>query len=466
MNNFITTIGIEVHTELNTKTKMFSSSYVNSYDEVNTNINEIDLGLPGSMPTPNKEAVVKAIKLAKALNMKVDSLLRFDRKNYFYQDLPKGYQLTQQYFPIGKDGKILDVNIERIHLEEDTAKQQIVDNKLCLDYNRCGVPLIEIVSKPDIHSSQQALRYLNELKRILIFLNISDGKMEDGSFRADINISVAPIGAKTLGTRAEIKNLNSFLAIEKAIDYEFNRQVRCLLKGEVLQQETRRWDDVKNQTIFMREKSDNIDYHFFREPNIVEIDINTLVKQTNINQNQLPINIKNNLISLGLKEQTVETLLDNFEMYKVFSYINEKVNKPQIVATWIINELGGLLKNDNKSYKDLSNDKLNLFIEMIQTLINQKINGKQAKTIFEKIYLENKSTKQLIKELGFIQITDENLIKDYLQKYVDANKNMLEQYDQRPERVEKFFIGLLMRDTKGQANPNIAIKILKSLMNK
>jgi aspartyl-tRNA(Asn)/glutamyl-tRNA(Gln) amidotransferase subunit B len=216
----------------------------------------------------------------------------------------------------------------------------------------------------------------------------------------------------------------------------------------------------------MREKSDNIDYHFFREPNIVEIDINTLVKQTNINQNQLPINIKNNLISLGLKEQTVETLLDNFEMYKVFSYINEKVNKPQIVATWIINELGGLLKNDNKSYKDLSNDKLNLFIEMIQTLINQKINGKQAKTIFEKIYLENKSTKQLIKELGFIQITDENLIKDYLQKYVDANKNMLEQYDQRPERVEKFFIGLLMRDTKGQANPNIAIKILKSLMNK
>jgi aspartyl-tRNA(Asn)/glutamyl-tRNA(Gln) amidotransferase subunit B len=240
VNNFITTIGIEVHTELNTKTKMFSSSYVNSYDEVNTNINEIDLGLPGSMPTPNKEAVVKAIKLAKALNMKVDSLLRFDRKNYFYQDLPKGYQLTQQYFPIGKDGKILDVNIERIHLEEDTAKQQIVDNKLCLDYNRCGVPLIEIVSKPDIHSSQQALRYLNELKRILIFLNISDGKMEDGSFRADINISVAPIGAKTLGTRAEIKNLNSFLAIEKAIDYEFNRQVRCLLKGEVLQQETRR----------------------------------------------------------------------------------------------------------------------------------------------------------------------------------------------------------------------------------
>jgi aspartyl-tRNA(Asn)/glutamyl-tRNA(Gln) amidotransferase subunit B len=223
---------------------MFSSAPVSSYDEVNTNINEIDLGLPGVLPSPNKMAVIKGIQLATALGMKIDTKLCFDRKNYYYQDLPKGFQITQQYHPIGKDGKIVingkTINIERIHLEEDTAKQQMIDGDLCLDYNRCGVPLIEIVSKPDIETPQQAVDYLMAIKRILVFLNISDGRMEDGSFRADVNISVAPIGSPTLGTKVEIKNINSFANVAKAIDYEFNRQLRQMLKGELVEQETRR----------------------------------------------------------------------------------------------------------------------------------------------------------------------------------------------------------------------------------
>jgi aspartyl-tRNA(Asn)/glutamyl-tRNA(Gln) amidotransferase subunit B len=244
MNNFKAIIGIEVHTELNTRSKMFSSSPVSSYDEVNTNINEIDLGLPGILPSPNKEAVIKGIQLATALGMKIDTNLCFDRKNYFYQDLPKGFQITQQYHPIGRDGQVIindkKINIERIHLEEDTAKQIVIDGDLCLDYNRCGVPLIEIVSQPDIDTPKQAVGYLMELKRNLIFLNISDGKMEDGSFRVDVNISVAPIGSKTLGTKVEIKNINSFVSVSRAIEYEFDRQVRQLLKGEFVAQETRR----------------------------------------------------------------------------------------------------------------------------------------------------------------------------------------------------------------------------------
>jgi aspartyl-tRNA(Asn)/glutamyl-tRNA(Gln) amidotransferase subunit B len=244
MNKYKATIGIEVHTELNTASKMFSSSPASSYDEPNTNINEIDLGMPGTLPSPNKNAVIKALILACALQMQVDTNLCFDRKNYFYQDLPKGFQITQQYQPIGKNGHLAisnkTVRIERIHLEEDTAKQQIVDNNSCLDYNRCGVPLIEIVSQPDMETASEAIEYLNELRRILIFLNISDGKMEDGSFRADINISVAEVNAKQNGTKVEIKNINSFANIGRAIEYEFNRQVSLLSNNKVVVQETRR----------------------------------------------------------------------------------------------------------------------------------------------------------------------------------------------------------------------------------
>ncbi|GHU48650.1 hypothetical protein FACS1894218_6180 [Bacilli bacterium] len=244
MNNFKLTVGIEVHTELNTKTKMFSAAPNTVNGEANTAINQIDIGLPGILPSPNRMAVVKAIKLATALKMKMATELSFDRKNYFYQDLPKGYQITQQYNPIGKDGQIVldnkTIHIEKIQLEEDTAKQQIINGKLCLDYNRCGVPLIEIVTKPDIETPEEAVAYLNGLKRILIFLDISDGKMENGSLRADVNISVAPYGTIELGTKVEIKNLNSFANVDSAIRYEFDRQVRQLIRGEKVTQETRR----------------------------------------------------------------------------------------------------------------------------------------------------------------------------------------------------------------------------------
>jgi aspartyl-tRNA(Asn)/glutamyl-tRNA(Gln) amidotransferase subunit B len=245
MNNFKFTIGVEVHAVLNTKSKMFSSSPCIVDDSVNTYINEIDLGLPGILPSPNQQAVVKGIILAKALKMQIEPNLKFDRKNYFYPDLPKGFQITQQYNPIGKEGSIKlssgkIIRIERIHLEEDTAKQLLIDDQICLDYNRCGMPLVEIVSKPDIESTQEAYEYLTELKRILIFLNISDGKMENGSLRVDLNISVAPVGAKGLGTKVEIKNINSFANVIKAIQFEFTRQVRELLKGEKVRQETRR----------------------------------------------------------------------------------------------------------------------------------------------------------------------------------------------------------------------------------
>lgn len=244
MNNFIPTIGIEVHIALNTKSKMFSPSKNQHNDKINTNINEIDLSLPGSMPSINEAAVIKAIHLAKALKMEIDQNIRFDRKNYFYQDLPKGFQITQQFFPIGKNGSInigaKTIGVERIHMEEDTAKQTLVNGAIYLDYNRAGVPLIEVVSKPDIHSSLEAVKYLTNLKRIVSFLNVSDAKMEDGSLRADINVSISPAGSNKLGTKVEIKNINSFNNVMKAIDYEIARQTKLLLEGQVITQETRR----------------------------------------------------------------------------------------------------------------------------------------------------------------------------------------------------------------------------------
>jgi aspartyl-tRNA(Asn)/glutamyl-tRNA(Gln) amidotransferase subunit B len=243
--SYLMTIGCEIHTEMKTKSKMFSSSPIIDNAKPNTCINEVDLALPGIMPQPNKRGVELGIILAKALNMKIDSNLKFDRKNYFYQDLPKGFQITQQYAPIAKNGEIhLDnekvIHIERFHLEEDTAKQNNVNGETLLDYNRAGVGLIEIVSEPDIHSKEDCIAYLTCLKRYLTFLEISDGKMENGSLRVDLNISIAPVGMNKLGTKVEIKNINSFSNVAKAIDYEFKRQSEIIESGEQVEQQTRR----------------------------------------------------------------------------------------------------------------------------------------------------------------------------------------------------------------------------------
>jgi aspartyl-tRNA(Asn)/glutamyl-tRNA(Gln) amidotransferase subunit B len=240
MNKYLVTIGLEIHTELNTKSKMFSSSLNDIHSPINTNVNEIDLGLPGILPSVNKQAIVKAIRLCKALGMKINTTLKFDRKNYFYQDLPKGYQITQQYCPIGEVGHLKNVSIQRLHLEEDTAKQFTSNNKLHLDYNRAGIPLIEIVTDPVIHGVNQAIEFLIELRNILIFADISDGKMEEGSFRVDINISLAKHDSDKLGTKVEIKNVNSFANVAEAIEFEIKRQTALLDSNQLVNQETRR----------------------------------------------------------------------------------------------------------------------------------------------------------------------------------------------------------------------------------
>ncbi|MCF0227210.1 MAG: Asp-tRNA(Asn)/Glu-tRNA(Gln) amidotransferase subunit GatB [Malacoplasma sp.] len=469
-SNFTPVIGIEVHTALNTKSKMFTAAKNTHNARPNTNICPLDLGMPGLLPTVNEEAVKKGIILAYALDMDIDLNLRFDRKNYYYQDLPKGYQITQQFHPIGKNGEIkLDngktIGIERIHLEEDTAKEIIINDHILLDYNRSGVPLIEIVSRPDIANGQEAVEYLTKLKRILVFMGISDGKMEDGSLRADVNISVMPTGSSKFGTKVEIKNLNSFAAVAKAIDYEIDRQCKELLAGKNVVQETRKWDDAANKTAFMRSKTDTFQYYYFREPNINPIQLSEEFKsQTLANTPALPEAIAIDLRELNVNEKIINQLLDDYHLYKVFAAVYEATKNVELTITWVVVELLSYLKANNLSIENVTDQQIKLIGEMIKLLIAQDLNGKQAKIVFPIMLKESIDPEVVMEEQHLVQIKDPNVLRKYLIKIVDDNIKMLEQYETRGERVLKFYLGMLMKETHGQANPNVANEVLLEII--
>jgi aspartyl-tRNA(Asn)/glutamyl-tRNA(Gln) amidotransferase subunit B len=336
MSKYIPTIGLEIHVQLKTNTKLFSSSRNCSFNEPNINVCEYDIGTVGTMPMPNENAVIKAIQLATALNMQIDSTLRFDRKNYFYSDLPKGYQITQQFHPIAKNGKInltsgKQIEIERFHLEEDTAKQIVENGIIKIDYNRCGIPLIEIVSKPQIANGSEALEYLSEIKKNLTFLEISDGKLEEGSMRVDVNISISK--DTTLGNKVEIKNLNSFSNVAKAIDFEIKRQEAILEKNEIINSETRRWDETLNETVFMRAKNDLYDYRYIPETTILPINIEELIKTTQKSMPKTPETITQELTSSNISNNFIKLLLNDYELYKKFVFVNNKVNDVKLTTT-------------------------------------------------------------------------------------------------------------------------------------
>lgn len=474
INNFEVIIGIEVHVVLNTKTKMFSSSLNSHHGEPNTLVNEIDLGFPGILPQPNVEAIKKAIWLANAISAKTNyQSIQFDRKNYYYPDLPKGYQITQQYYPIGENG-FIEINtpignkkilIERMHLEEDTAKQIAKDNIILLDYNRCGCPLIEIVTKPIINSSYEATEYLRKLVQVLRFNNISDAKMEDGSLRADVNISIRPYGQKEFNNKVEIKNINSINNVAKAIEFEINRQTKMYLNNEEVIQETRRFDDTTNTTIHMRNKIDAINYRYIHEPNIITISMtdneyHDVLSEKNKNLDE----VVKELSSFELTESNIEQLLNNYEMYKIYMQLVAKTNLPILCFNWLNVDIAGLLKKNNQNFNDINENLINETSTMINLLNEQEINGKQAKVIVEEIYLNNKTVKEIIVEKGFEQIKDVDFLTSLIKKHIDENSDMISQYNERAQRVQKFLVGLVMRDTKSQANPKITMEIIIKLL--
>lgn len=469
-------IGIEVHCELKTKTKMFSSSLINFSSAPNTNVSAIDIAFPGTLPRVNKKAVEYAILTCKALNMKIDKKIVFDRKNYFYPDLPKGYQITQDSNPIGKDGFIeiginnknyKKIRINRLHMEEDTAKQLHFEDYTLIDYNRAGIPLIEIVSEPDLRSSKEACEYIENLRLTLLYLGVSDVKMEEGSMRCDINVSVMPKGSCVLGTRTEIKNLNSIANIEKAIDYEIKRQIDIIKKGGKVVQETRRFDEKNQTTVLMRKKNDALNYKYFREPNLAPIYlqddyINSILK----NIPTLPVERKKNYLkTYKLTLNDANNILANKDVSDYFQECVDLLNEPILISNWILGEIFAYLNANNLTIHNnpITPTKLT---NLIKNQINKSISSKQAKRVFEILLIENKSVEEIIENEGLKQISDDLFILELIKKVLDSNNDLIISYHQGKTNVLGFLVGQVMKLSKGQANPALTKDLLEKEINK
>ncbi|KKB26673.1 Aspartyl-tRNA(Asn) amidotransferase subunit B [Mycoplasmopsis meleagridis] len=471
MNNFEVIIGIEIHLELNTKTKMFSPSENSFNANPNTLINQIDLGYPGTLPLVNKQAVIHAVKMAKALKMEIDDELHFDRKNYFYSDLPKGYQITQFYRPIGKNGTLKiksfssykDIQIERIHLEEDTARQHHENDVTKLDYNRAGVPLIEIVSFPVIKSSQEAVDYVDMIRKVALELGISDAKLENGSLRADINISLRPYGYQNFGTKVEIKNINTYSNIKSAIDYEINLQTKKILTNEPILQQTKRFDEITQTNIVMRTKTGEIDYKYFPEPNIpfIKLSSNFL---NNIVLEELPWEKEERYKKENINPIYINSLVSDISLAKYFDSIN--YDDRDKLAKLFFAELVSLANSLNKEVVDL-NIKIKHIEEAIKFLDSGIISGKSFKKLITLLpNYEKETLEQLIKENDLEQISDPKIINNWINQVLKNNDSLLNEYKTRPERVVKQIVGNIMKISNGKANPIEVNKILEIKLNK
>lgn len=465
MNNFEVIIGIEIHVELNTKTKMFSSAPITFAELPNSKASVVDLGYPGTLPVVNKQAVVKGIQLSKALKMDIDRELHFDRKHYFYPDLPKGFQITQDKRPIGSngivpifvDGKWINIDVERAHLEEDTAKSIHDDAFTLLDFNRAGTPLIEIVSRPVMHSAKEAVAYIDAIRKVATALDISDAKMEEGSLRADVNISLRPFGQTHFNTKVEVKNLNSLSNVEKAIEQEIAHQSKAYLKGETVLMATKRFDEAKKDTVTMRVKMGAADYRFFPEPNIPIIKLEEdFIDAVQISE--LPWETEARLTSAGVDGEFIAQLINDKVKLEYFDKI-DFADKSKL-AKFYFAEIVSLANSRN-----ISVPKLGIEPNQISTLLAKQesgeISGAHVKKIVPELINGAATVEQTIDKLGFKQISDESVLGAMVEKIVEANQEFIDNNKDRPERVSKFLLGLLMKESKGQANPVVATKLVE-----
>ncbi len=464
-------IGLEVHVQLLTNTKLFSPARNKFGEKANTLVDLIDIGLPGVLPVLNEEALKQGIKFGLATSAKIAKTMIFDRKNYFYPDLPKGYQITQLHFPIVKEGIInigdKTVRIHQAHLEEDAGKSMHdqYDSKSVIDLNRSGVPLLEIVSEPDIRSASEAVDYLKKIHQIITYLDISDGNMSQGSMRCDANVSVMRPESEEFGTRAEIKNINSFRFVQKAINFEIDRQIRLLEKGDEVEQETRLYDSIKDETRSMRTKEFANDYRYFPCPDLVPTEISTkLIEEVRNSMDELP----------DEKEQRFKNIykLDDYEAKvlcaeKVIANFFEEVSKKSdalLSAKWIIGELNALLNKNNISLED-SKITVDNFSNLIIKIKDGTISGKIAKDILEEIWDTGNNASEIIKSKGLEQISDEKQIEKIAQSVIDKNPNQVEAYNSGKDKLFGYFVGQVMKETQGKANPKSVNEILKRLLS-
>ena len=466
------TIGIEIHCELKTNTKMFSGAPCAFGADANTCVNEIDLGMPGTMPELNKEAVRKSIMACTAFNLTIDPLVKFDRKNYYYSDLPKGYQITQQFHPLGRDGFVTidtdkgekKIRINRIHMEEDTAKQYHINDKTLLDFNRCGVPLIEIVSEPDMENGQEAQAYVEELRQTLYYLGVSDVKMEEGSLRCDVNISIAPEGATEFGTKNEIKNINSISNVGKAIDFEIERQKMILQTGGVIEQETRRFDDKINETVLMRKKEGTVDYKYFPEPNIFPVRLDyAWIKEIQDNMGELPREKKKRYIhEYDLTKHDVEILVANKSLTEFFEKTMGYTNNPKGICNWLLSDISAWLNKNEKEIQE-TDIKPEYLAKLVSLIDEKKISNKQAKELVDDL-MAGKDPEQVAKEKGLQQTSDTGAIEALVKEVLENNPQAIQDYKDGKDKAIGFLVGQVMKASKGQANPAMVNEILMKLI--
>jgi aspartyl-tRNA(Asn)/glutamyl-tRNA(Gln) amidotransferase subunit B len=467
-----TVIGLETHVQLSTKTKLFSRASTAFGASPNTNVNLIDCGLPGVLPSVNKEAFYKAIRFGLAIDAQINQTSLFDRKNYFYADLPKGYQITQMDLPIVLGGSIdiqleesiKTINITRAHLEEDAGKSihDEYDGFSAIDLNRAGTPLLEIVSEPEISDAKEAVAYMKAMHQLVTYLDVSDGNMAQGSLRCDANVSIRKKGEKELGTRTEIKNINSFKFIEKAINFEIKRQIKLLENGEKVTQETRLYDSSKDETRPMRSKEFANDYRYFPEPDLLPVVISD--EEIQKIRNEFPELPKEKEAryqdKFGLSAYDSQIISSSKSMADFFDAAAEKIENYSLLSNWLIGEISAYLNKEQiEIHKSkLTSDNVAMLINRID---DQTISGKIGKSIFEEMCLSGSTPDEIIESQGLKQISDDGAIEEIIMTVISENPSQVKAYLDGKDKLFGFFVGQVMKLTEGKANPTAVNSILK-----
>ena len=476
MKDYEIVVGLEVHAELNTKSKIYCNCRNAFGLEVNTQVCPVCMGMPGTLPTLNEKVVEYAIKMGHAMHCQINGVCKQDRKNYFYPDLPKAYQISQFDVPICENGYVdFEVNgepkrvrFERIHFEEDAGKLLHDEGEgTVVDFNRCGVPLIEMVTRPDIHSAAEAKAFLETVKTTLSYLQICDCRMEEGSIRCDVNVSIRPEGSETLGTRVEMKNINSFSAAERAIEYEVNRQIDVVSEGGTITQETRRWDDSRGKNMVMRSKEDAQDYRYFPDPDLVAVEISDeWLEQIRSEIPELPQSRYNRYMEeIGLQPKEARILADSFDKACL---LDEGVNMKRVdaknIANWILSDISKYLNDKNLELKDtkLTAQKL---VDMIELIEKNTISGNAGKKVLVQLFETDDSVDTIVDKLGLKQVSDEGAIQKLVDEVLAANPKSVADYKKGKKNAIGFLVGQCMKASKGKGNPKMINQLLSKTLD-
>jgi len=479
--NFEPVIGLEVHAQLLTKSKIFCRCSTTFGAPQNSQVCPICLGMPGVLPVLNRQAVEFAIRMGLATNCKIAPHSIFARKNYFYPDLPKGYQISQYEDPLcesgwvefeQEDGSLMRVSLIRIHLEEDAGKSMhgeayVGENETLVDVNRCGVPLIEIVSGPDIRSPREAYLYLNKIRQLVRYLGICDGNMEEGSLRCDANVSVRPVGEEKFGTKTELKNMNSFRGVEKALEFEIDRQIKLIESGGKVVQQTALWDSNAGKVIPMRSKEMAHDYRYFPEPDLVPLRVDEKWREgIRENLGELPMARRNRFVEkYALPKYDADVLTEERSVAEYFDEVARQSKDAKLASNWV---MGGILRLIKDKKIDITECPIKpaALAELLNLILTGTISGKIAKEVFEEMAQTNKSAKAVVSEKGLVQVSDSSVIEKAVDELLASHQKEVERYRGGGEKLFGFFVGQLMKAMKGKANPQMANEVLKKKLQK